>query len=131
MATAALWTEQRPSFGDWATETRQGVSRGGGGGGDGRVARSRVARFCADGRRCARRSVGKGRLVDGKTPPEWRLGGGNAAGRFPWGGRSWHGRVAPSRVAQFYGDVLGAASETAALWTGQRPSIGGWATEKW
>ena len=67
--------------------------------------------------------------MDGKTPLEWRLGGGNAALRFPWGGRAWHGRVAPSRVAQFCSDAHGAASETAALWTGQRPSIGGWATE--
>ena len=47
------------------------------------------------------------------------------------GGRGWHGRVAPSRVAQFCGDARGAASETAALWTGQRPLIGVWATQKW
>ena len=69
MATAALWTEQRPSFGDWATETRQGVSCGGGVGDDGRVAPSGMARFCADGRRCVQRSVGKGRLWTGKRPP--------------------------------------------------------------
>ena len=69
MATVALWTEQRPSFGDWATETRQGVSCGGGGGGDGRVAPSGMVRFCAHGRRCVQRSVGKGRLWTEKRPP--------------------------------------------------------------
>ena len=68
MATAALWTEQRPLFGDWATETRQGVSWGGGGGGDVWVAPSGMAQFCANGRRCVQRSIGKGRLWTEKRP---------------------------------------------------------------
>ena len=68
MATAALWMEQRPSFGDWAMETRQGVSWGGGVGDDGRVAPSGMARFCANGQRCVQRSVSKGRLWIGKRP---------------------------------------------------------------
>ena len=79
MATAALWTEQRPSFGDWATETRQGVSCGGGVGDDGRVAPSGMARFYADGRQCVQCSVGKGRLWMGKRPPNG-----------DWVAETWH-----------------------------------------
>ena len=103
-ATAALWTGKRPPNGDWATETRQGVSRGGGGGGDGRVAPSVVARFCADGRQCALRSVGNGRFVDEKTPPERRLGCEMWQGVSRGGGGGGDGRVAPSGVAQFCAD---------------------------
>lgn len=79
-----MWTRQRPSFGGWATESRQGVSRGFGGGGDARVAPCRVVRFWGDGRRCAPRSAGNVRLVDGTAPLVWRLGDRKAAGRL-WG----------------------------------------------
>ena len=111
VATAALWTEQRPSFGDWAMETRQGVSCGGGVGDDGRVAPSGMARFCADGRRCVQCSIGKGRLWTGKRPPngDWATETRHCVSR---GVGVTDGRVAPSRVAQFCSDGRGAASET-------------------
>ena len=130
---AALWTCQRPSIGDWATELRQGVSRGVGVGGDGRVAPNRVARFCGDGWRCTRGNVGNGRLMDGPAPLDWRLGDGNAAGRFPRGvGVAGMGGLRPAawRDSVAMGsDAHGAASAKTALWTGKRSSIGDWATE--
>ena len=50
--------------------------------------------------------------------------------RVSYGGRGdGGGRVAPKRVTQFFGDAHGAASATAALWTVQRLSFGGWATQ--
>ena len=79
-----MWTRQRPSFGGWATESRQGVSPGFGGGGDGRVAPCRVVRFWGDGRQYAPRSACNVRLVDGTAPLVWRLGDRKAAGRL-WG----------------------------------------------
>ena len=96
LETAALWTGQLPSIGGWVMEMRQGVSQGGGGGWDGRVAPSNMARFCGDGRRCARCSVSQDRLVDGKTLFDWRLGDGNAAGHFPGVGGGGDGRLCPA-----------------------------------
>ena len=75
---------QRLSLEGWATEVRQGFSRGFGGGGDGRVAPCRVVQFWGDGRQCAPRSTGNVRLVDGTAPLVWRLGDRKAAGRL-WG----------------------------------------------
>ena len=84
LATAALWMGQRLSFEGWATEMRQGFSRGFGGGGDGRVAPCRVVRFWGDGQQCAPCSTSNVHFVDGTEPLVWRLGDRKAVGRL-WG----------------------------------------------
>ena len=80
---------------------------------------------CRDSMVMAGDEHGNGFLVDEKTALIWRLGDGKWQGVSGCGGR----RIAPSPVAQFCNDAHGAALEMAALWTGQRPSIGDWATE--
>ena len=115
---AALWTYQRPSIGYWAAELRQGVSRGVGVGGVGWVAPNRVARFCGDGRQCTRGNVGNGRLMDGPAPLDWRMGDGDAAGRFPEGGGAGMGGLRPAAwrdSVAMGGNAHGAASAKTAL----------------